>query len=161
MRTIRTTDPFYGTRDERGRRTRSHTGSSNARSDGARHLLATTTRSTTSEEATSRKSRRLHAKLLTQAESDSAATSLKCADPQEHSEFASVQCDADTVVSPPFNTAVSDVNTDALQELQPQLRKLHELKRQLSTLSEQQPTQTCQGLVVPPFHKSNVLAYKI
>ena len=37
MRKIRTTASFYGTRDERGRRTRSHTGSSNARSDGARH----------------------------------------------------------------------------------------------------------------------------
>ena len=37
MRKIRTTASFYGRRDEGGRRTRSHTGSSNARSDGARH----------------------------------------------------------------------------------------------------------------------------
>ena len=143
MRKIRTTASFYGTRDERGRRTRSHTGSSNARSDGARHILATTTRPTTSEEASSRKPRRRHAKFATQAESDSAATSLKCDEPKEHSDCASVQCDIDTMVSPPFqDTIASDVSTDMLQDLQPHVRKLHDLKRQLDALSEQQPTQT-------------------
>ena len=39
MRKIRTTDSFYWTREEGGPRTRSHTGSSNARSDGARQFV--------------------------------------------------------------------------------------------------------------------------
>ena len=63
MRKIRTTGSFYGKLDERGRHTRSHTGS-------------TTTRPSTSEEASSRKPGRQHAKLSTQAKSDSAATLL-------------------------------------------------------------------------------------
>ena len=37
MRKTRNTDSFYRTREEGGLRTRSHIGSSNARSDGARH----------------------------------------------------------------------------------------------------------------------------
>ena len=149
MRTIRTTDPFYGTRDERGRRTRSHTGSSNARSDGARHILATTTRSTTSKKTSRRSGRR--AKLATQADRDSAtATSPKqveCdvfkeqngtyitikffipATEKTTASTATVQCDSRAVVPSAYNgTTASDVNTDTL--LQQPSHALHEQQRQ-------------------------------